>query len=88
MLLSSSQVITSSQPQEESSLRSKIEKQSLMLRRKIEELNRNTVFLIAEAGKLIQESKQLSGVLKSFEISARRGGSANCRNIAGMLVDE
>jgi hypothetical protein len=88
MLLSSSQVITSSQPQEESSLRSKIEEQSLMLRRKIEELNRNTVFLIAEAGKLIQESKQLSDVLKSFEISARRGGSANCRNIVGMLVDE
>jgi uncharacterized protein with PhoU and TrkA domain len=76
MLLSSSPVITSSQSQEESSLQGKIEEQSLMLRRKIEELNKNTVVLIAEAGKLIQESKQLSGVLKSFEDSstARRVG--------------
>ena len=54
MLLSSSQVITRSQPQEESSLPGKIEEASSMLRRKIEELNKNTVFLIAEAGKLIK----------------------------------
>jgi hypothetical protein len=70
MLLSSSQVIIRSQPQEESSLRGKIEEESSMLRRKIEELNKNTVFLIAEAGKLIQESKQLSDSLKSFEDSS------------------
>jgi hypothetical protein len=37
------------------------------LRRNIEELNRNTVLLIAEAGKLIQGSKQLSDRLTSFE---------------------
>ncbi len=72
MLLSSSQVITRSQPQEESSLRGKIEEESSMLRGKIEELNKNTVFLIAEARKLIQESKQLSDSLKSFEDSSTR----------------
>jgi len=32
-----------------------------------EELNRNTVLLIAEAGRLIQGSKRLSDRLKSFE---------------------
>jgi len=57
MLLNSTQGIPSSQHEEESSL----------LRRKIEELNQNTVLLIAEAGKLIQGSKQLSDRLKSFE---------------------
>ena len=57
MLLSSTQGIHRSQYEEESSL----------LRRKIEELNTNTVLLIAEAGKLIQGSKQLSDRLKSFE---------------------
>ena len=57
MLLSSTQVIPRSQHEEESSL----------LRRKIEELNRNTVLLIAEAGELIHGSKQLSDRLKSFE---------------------
>ncbi len=57
MLLSSMQVIPRSQPEEESS----------SLRRKIEELNRNTVLLIAEAGRLIQGSKRLSDRLKSFE---------------------
>ena len=70
MLLSSSQVITRSQPQDESSLRGRIEEESSMLRRKIKELNKNTVFLIAEAGKLIQESKQLSDSLKFFEDSS------------------
>jgi hypothetical protein len=68
MLLSSTQIIPRSQPEEESSfLQRKIEEQSSLLRRKIEELNKNTVLLIAEAGKLIQGSKQLSDRLKSFE---------------------
>jgi len=57
MLLNSMQVVPRSQPEEGFSL----------LQRTIEELNRNTVVLIAEAGKLIQGSKQLSDVLKSFE---------------------
>ena len=39
---------------------------------KIEELNRNTVRLIAEAEKLIQDSKQLSARIKSFENSATK----------------
>jgi hypothetical protein len=63
MLLNSAQGITRSQHEEESSL----------LRRKIEELNTNTVLLIAEAGKLIHGSKQLSDRLKSFEDPARSG---------------
>jgi len=68
MLLSSMQVISRSQPEEESSLlRRKTEEESSSLRRKIEELNRNTVLLIAEAGRLIQGSKRLSDRLKSFE---------------------
>jgi hypothetical protein len=37
------------------------------LRRKIEELNTNTVLLIAEAAKLIHGSKQLLDRLRSFE---------------------
>jgi hypothetical protein len=57
MLLNSMQGILGSQHEEESSL----------LRRKIEELNKNTVLLIVEAGKLIEASKQLSDQLKSFE---------------------
>jgi hypothetical protein len=57
MLLNSMQVIPRPQQEEGFSL----------LQRKIEELNRNTVLLIVEAGKLIQGSKQLSDVLKSFE---------------------
>lgn len=57
MLLNSMQVMPRSQREEGFSL----------LQRKIEELNRNTVVLIAEAGKLIQGSKQLSDRLKSFE---------------------
>jgi hypothetical protein len=61
MLLNSMQAIQRSQHEEEYSV----------LRRKIEELNRNTVLLIAEAGKLIQGSKQLSDRLKSFEDPAR-----------------
>ena len=57
MLLNSMQVIPRPQQEEGFSL----------LQRKIEELNRNTVLLIVEAGKLIQGSKQLSVRLKSFE---------------------
>ncbi len=68
MLLSSRQGDPRSQYEEESSLlRRKIEEGCLFVRRKIEELNRNTVLLIVEAGKLIQGSKQLSDRLKSFE---------------------
>jgi len=50
--------------------RSQHEDESALLRFKIEELNRNTVRLIAEAEKLIQESKYLSARIKSFENSA------------------
>ena len=61
MLLTSTGVISTSQHQEESAL----------LLRKIEELNKNTARLIAEAVKLIQESKQLSARVKSLETPAR-----------------
>ena len=63
MLLTSTGVgvISKSQHQEESAL----------LLRKIEELNKNTARLIVEAGKLIQESKQLSARVKSLETPAR-----------------
>jgi hypothetical protein len=57
MLLNSTQRIPRLQHEEESSL----------LRRKVEELNKNTVLLIAEAGRLIQRSQQLSDRLNSFE---------------------
>ena len=68
MLLNSTQGIASSQVEEEySRLRRTIEDESSLLRRKVEELNQNTVLLIAEAGKLIQESKRLSDRLRSFE---------------------
>ena len=67
MLLNSTQGIPRSQHEDESSLlRRKIE-QSSLLRSNIEELNKNTVLLIAEAGKLIQASKQLSIRLQAFE---------------------
>ena len=73
MLLNSLHGIARSQHEEESSLllRRKIEEESSLLRRQIEELNKNTVLLIAEAGKLIQGSKHLSERLKSFEDPAR-----------------
>ena len=58
MLLTSTQVVPRSQHEDEP---------SALLRRRIEELNRNTVLLIAEAGKLIQESKQLSERIRSLE---------------------
>jgi hypothetical protein len=67
LLLNSMQGIVRSQHGEE----------SLLLRRKIEELNRNTVLLIAEAGRLIQGSKQLSDRLKSFENPAPKRESAS-----------
>src|SRR5712691_11240572 len=54
MLLNSTGVIAKSQREEESAL----------LRRKVEELNKNTARLIVESGKLIQESKQLSAQVK------------------------
>jgi prefoldin subunit 5 len=57
MLLNSTGVIPRSQYAEESAL----------LRRKLEELNRNTVILIAQAEKLLQESEQLSARIKSLE---------------------
>jgi hypothetical protein len=58
MLLTSTQVVPRSQRGDEP---------SAFLLRKIEDLNQNTVLLIAEAGKLIQESKQLSERIRSFE---------------------
>jgi len=68
MLLNSTQGIPKSQHEEESSvLQRKIEEECSMLRRNVDELNKNTVFLITEAGKLIQASKQLSVRLQSFE---------------------
>jgi hypothetical protein len=63
MLLNRTQVIPRSQHEEE---------ESALLRRKIGELNGNTVRLIAEAEKLIQESKQLSARIKSFENSSTK----------------
>lgn len=80
MLLNSTQGISFSRSQhkEESSpplLHRKIEEESSLLRRKIEELNRNTVLLIAEAGKLIQASERLSIRLQSFEDPATKAGS-------------
>ena len=56
MLLNSTHVIPRSQKQEESA----------SLRSKIEELNKNALRLLAEAQKLIQESRQLSEQIKSL----------------------
>jgi len=68
MLLNSMQSTAKSQNEEQSSLlRRRTEQESSLLQCKIEELNKNTVLLIVEAGKLIQGSKQLSDTLKSFE---------------------
>ncbi len=60
MLLTSTGVISRSQQEE-----------SVLLLRKVEELNKNTARLIVEAGKLSQESKQLSAQIKSLETPAR-----------------
>ena len=57
MLLNSMGVIPRSQHEEEFAL----------LRYKVEELNKNTVLLIAEAEKLIQESEKLSAWITSLE---------------------
>ncbi len=58
MLLNrSTQIIPTSQNDEESA----------SLRCGIAELNRNTVRLITQTGELVEESKQLSEQLKSFE---------------------
>ena len=62
MLLNSTQGISRSQHKEESSL----------LQGKIEELNKNSVLLIAEARKLIQASEELSIRLQSFEYPATK----------------
>jgi predicted nuclease with TOPRIM domain len=60
MLVNSTQTIPS---------RSQHEDDSAFLRYKMEELNKNTVRLITETQKLIQESKQLSERIKSFRES-------------------
>ena len=57
MLLASTGIIHTSQQEEKSAL----------LRCKIEELNNNTVLLIAQAETLIEESKQLSARIKALE---------------------
>jgi len=62
MLLASTGIIHTSQQEEKSAL----------LRCKIEELNNNTVLLIAQAETLIQESKQLSARIKALEMPAQR----------------
>jgi uncharacterized coiled-coil DUF342 family protein len=58
MLVNSAQILPSLPNDEESAF----------LRSKIEELNKNTVRLITQAEKLVEESKQLSERIKSFEI--------------------
>src|SRR5439155_27297244 len=60
MLLTTTGVISRSQQEE-----------SVLLLRKVEELNKNTARSIVEAGKLSQESKQLSAQIMSLETPAR-----------------
>jgi hypothetical protein len=68
MLLNGTQGIPRAQHEEESSLlRRRIDEESSALRRKVEELNKSTILLIAEAGRLIQGAKELSDRLNSFE---------------------
>jgi uncharacterized coiled-coil DUF342 family protein len=57
MLLNSTGVVPRSRYAEEASL----------LRSKIDELNKNTVILIAQADRLIQESERLSARVKALE---------------------
>ena len=57
MLLNSTQTMPASRNDEESA----------SLRFEIAELNRNTVRLITQAEELVEESKQLSERIKSFE---------------------
>jgi len=59
MLVNSSQIIPRAQHEDDSAL----------LQYKMEELNKNTVRLIAETEKLIQESKRLSERIKFFRES-------------------
>jgi hypothetical protein len=73
MLLTSMQVIPRSQHEE----------QSALLRCKVEELNKNTARLIAEAEKLFQESRQLSERIKSFENPRRTRKGAECSRPRG-----
>src|SRR5213593_2497542 len=80
MLLTSTGVISRSQQEE-----------SVLLLRKIEELNKNTARLIVEAGKLIQESKQLSAQVKSLETQhdAKSGSRRTVRQLPqGKLLDK
>jgi len=63
MLLSSMGISHTSQQEEKSAL----------LRCKIEELNNNTVLLIAQAETLIQESKQLSARIKALDNASTKG---------------
>jgi hypothetical protein len=73
MLLTSSQVVR----------RSAVDGDSALLRCKVEELNNNTVRLIGEAEKLIEESKQLSERIKSFRAKERTPlGAANHSKVA------
>jgi hypothetical protein len=62
MLLNSAQILPSLQSDEDSAF----------LRCKIEELNKNIVRLITQAEKLVEESKQLSERIKSFEIRSSK----------------
>jgi flagellar basal body rod protein FlgB len=70
LLLNSTQVVP--RPQHQSPQQSQHQDESALLRCKVVELNRNTVRLIVEAEKLIQESKQLSARIKSFEDSSAK----------------
>jgi hypothetical protein len=58
MPLNSAQILPISQSDEE----------SVLLRCKIEELNHNSVRMITQAEKLVEESKRLSERIKPFEI--------------------
>jgi hypothetical protein len=69
MLLASTGIIHTSQQEEKSAL----------LRCKIEELNNNTVLLIAQAETLIQESKQLSARIKALDNASTKAKSASLK---------
>jgi len=51
--------------------RSQHAEESAMLRCQVDELNKNTVTLIAQAEKLIQESEKLSARIKALETPAQ-----------------
>jgi len=69
MLLASTGIIHTSQQEEKSAL----------LRCKIEELNNNTVLLIAQAETLIEESKQLSARIKALDNASTKAKSASLK---------